>query len=158
MCFIFYQIFKAIYKYKASTIFRRYYFFGPAFLQIIFEGNIAYFTFCCFNHLTNAFSFRFADKLSLLFTIMFLFILLLLSVCFYLCIGKLLEKKSCYFIYSFYRCHQAYCYLAVYNMTFEFIKGCLHYFLLKQYGYLMASLCVLECFIIIYTIYMEKIH
>ena len=123
-----------------------------------FEGNIAYFTFCCFNHLTNAFSFKFADKLTLLFTVMFLFIMLVLSISFYFIIGQLLKKKACYFIQCFYRCHKAYCYLAMYNMFIEFVKGALHYFLLNKYGYLMACLCALECFIIIYTIYMEKIH
>ena len=141
-----------------STIFRRYYFFGSVFLQMTFEGNIAYFTFCCFNHLSNAFSFRFADKLALLFAVMFLFIILLLSTSFYFIIGQLLEKKVCYFIHCFYRCHKAYCYLTVYNLFIEFVKGALHYFLLDKYGYLMGSLCTLECLIIIYTIYMEKIH
>lgn len=141
-----------------SQLFRRYYFFGPVLLQTLFEGNIAYFTYCCFNHLSNAFSFKFADKLALLFTVLFLFIVLIISICFYFIVGELLKNKSCYFIHCFYRCHKSYCYLMMYNMLIEFVKGSIHYFLAGKYDYLMGGLCALECFTIAYTIYMQKIH
>ena len=118
ICFICYWIFKAIYKFKVSILFRRYYFFTGTIIQILFEGNISYFTFCCFNHLGHSFSFSFADKLSLLFTVMFLFIVLMLSISFYFLIGHLYKKLSSYFIYCFYRCNQSYWYLMMYNMGF----------------------------------------
>ena len=84
--------------------------------------------------------------------------MLVLSISFYFIVGELLKKKACYFIFCFYRCHKAYCYLSVYNMCIELAKGALHYFLLGKYGYLIASLCALESFTILYTIWMEKIH
>ena len=118
LCLIFYWIFRALSKYKISILFRRYYFFTGTLLQILFEGNVAYFTFCCFNHLGQAFSFRFSDKLSLLFTIAFLFILLILSLTLYFFIGKLYQKQSSYFIYCLYRCQYSYLFLVMYKMVF----------------------------------------
>ena len=118
ICFIFYQIFKAIHKYKISLLFRRYYFFWGALIQILFEGNVAYFTFCCFNHLGHSFSFRFADKLALIFTITFLFIILILSVTFYILIGRIYQKQASYFIYCLYRCEESYFFLVMYSMGF----------------------------------------
>lgn len=155
-CLIGFVIFKLTWEYKISSLVRRFYFFKIALLQIILEGNLSYFVYLSFSHLSHAFSFTFFDKLSLIFTVIFLFGVLMFSIAFYLIIGKLLKKNSCYFIYCFYRCPSTFKFLTVNNLIRGFLRGSVHFFLYNYYGYQIVSLCVVELLVIGLTIVTEK--
>ena len=135
---------------------RRYYFFKSVLLQSLLEGNLPYFVYLSFSHLNHAFSFTFFDKLSLIFTLLFLIVVLLFSIAFYLMIGKSLKKTSCYFIYCLYRCASAFKFLTVNNLIRGFLRGSIHFFLHNYYGYQIASLCAVELLVIGITIATEK--
>ena len=140
MVLIFYVLFRTIREYKISVFFRRFFFFWIALLQILFEGNLSYFVYVCFGNLSLAFSFSFADKLSLIFNILFLFVLLLFSVTFYLLLGKFLRKKAGYFIYCFYRCLPGHFFLSFRAFMRGFLRGSIHFFLHNYYEWEIFSL------------------
>jgi hypothetical protein len=128
-CLVLYFLFYLVKNYKVSKYLRKFYFIKTALLQILLEGNIVYFTYVCFGHLTTSFTFEFGDKISLFFTVLFLFLLVIFTFGFYPLMGSFLLKKSSYFLYSCYRCYPGYTYLSVKNLIRNFLRGTVFYFL-----------------------------
>lgn len=75
---------------------------------------------------------------------------------FYISLVKNYKKKSCYFIYSYYRCTPTFYYLTIKILLRGMLKGAIHYFLNSYYFYEMMTLILLEVTIVIVTITMEK--
>ena len=150
------MLFRLTREYKISVLFRRFFFFNIALLQMLFEGNVAYFIYVCFGNMNMSFSFSFADKLALVFTVLFLFVLLVFSVIFYLLLGKYLMKQAGYFIYCFYRCLPAHFFLALRTFFRGCLRGAIHYFLYHHYEWEIICLTLVELIVLICAIIIEK--
>ena len=90
-------IFYCLQEYRVSKYIRKFYFIKSVLATALLEENLTYFIFVCFSHLNISFIFRLVDKISLVFTVLYLFGLILFSLCFYPLICQFLKKKSVYF-------------------------------------------------------------
>ena len=133
VCCLLYFIFKLLKKYEISKHIRRYYFIKSVLLQTLIEGNISYFAYVSFGHLSNSFSFKFYDKQSLIFCLLFIWAFFLYSLVYYPLVGCFLKKKACYFIEGLYRYNSSYLFLTVKNLVRNLIRGAIFYFLHEFY-------------------------
>ena len=79
VCF---RLFMYCINYRFSVYLRRFC-FGCCFLQIIFENNIAYFTYIFVNQTKILFAFNFTDKVFLAISVMIFFVVFLFGICFF---------------------------------------------------------------------------
>lgn len=120
---ILYWIFKSMKNNHSSRSIRKYFFFFPSLLQVLIESNVAYFVFVCFSHLLSSFCFKYRDKCSLIFTILFLFGLVIYTSTFFILVDKFFKKNSYHFIPGFYRINKTFYYLTLACLLRNFIKG-----------------------------------
>ena len=142
-CLFLYCLFCIIRNYKISQHFRKYYFIKTVLLRTLLEGNIAYFIYVCFGHLAMPFTFDFYDRLSLSFTVVFLWVLLVFSLIFYSLIGRYLQNKAGHFLYCYYRCNSGYLLIASKNLIRNFLRGAIFYFFHENPKYEMFLLIVI---------------
>ena len=154
-CLVFYLFFRILSQYKISQHLRKFYFLKTIFAQTLIEGNIIYFTYVCFSHLDTSFLFRFGDKVSLVFTTVFLWGLILFTLVYYPLVGCFLKQRASYFIYCYYRCNSGYFYLNVKNLGRNFLRGAVFYFMDNFFKEEIALLCLIQAIVIIVTIYLE---
>ena len=139
-------------KYRISRFLRKFYFIKSVLLQVLIEGNVVYFTYVCFGHLSTSFSFQFGDKVSLLFTVVFLFVVVVFTFAYYLLVGHFLQEKAGYFIYCYYRCNSGYFLLSTKNLIRNFLRGAVFYFLHEFYLQELSLLSSIEVLVIIILI------
>lgn len=128
ICLLFYFLYIILQKWRISRYIKSFYFIKTVLLQTLLEGNIAYFTYVCFGHLTTSFHFKYGDKLSLIFTVVFLFMILLFSISFYPLMGHYLKKKSKIFISCHPPTNSGYLFLSIKNSMRNFLRGSVFYF------------------------------
>ena len=128
-CLILCALFLLLQQHKISQFLRKFYFIKSILLQTLIEGNLVYLVYVCFGHLSTAFHFRFADRLSLAFTVVFLWGIVLFSLTFYILVGRFLQSKACYFLYCYYRCTSGYFFITIKNLVRNFLRGATFYFL-----------------------------
>lgn len=129
ICLFLYFLYIILQKWRISRYIKSFYFIKTVLLQTLLEGNIAYFTYVCFGHLTTSFHFKYGDKLSLIFTIVFLFIVLIFSISFYPLMGHYFRKKSKLFISCHHPTNSGYLFLSIKNLMRNFLRGSVFYFL-----------------------------
>ena len=128
LCLLLYCLFLISHKYKVSQFVRKFYFIKIVLLQTFIEGNVAYFSYVCFGHLSTPFTFQFGDKLSLIFTTFVLWIVIMFCFAFYPLVGYFLQKKAGYFLSYAYRCNPGYLSLSLKNLIRNFLRGSVFYF------------------------------
>lgn len=102
-CLILYGIFHILKNYRISQRIRKFHFLKTVIIIVIFQENLCFLVFICFSHIQHPFSFNFADKLSLTFTVLFLFGCFFFTFAFYFLVFRYLGKKSSYFTEFTYR-------------------------------------------------------
>ena len=155
-CLVFCLLFRVLSQYKISQHLRKFYFLKTIFAQTLIEGNVIYFTYVCFSHLGTSFFWRFGDKVSLVFTIVLLWGLILFTLVYYPLVGYFLRQKASYFIYCYYRCNSGYFFLNVKNLGRNFLRGAVFYFVDNFFLEEIALLCLIEAAVIVLTIYLES--
>ena len=158
LCGILKGIFLLLFNYKISVFFRRYSFVFPSSVQMLLEGNVAYFTFIAFNQMKVAFSFKFIDKLSIVVCVCFFGFLFIGSICFYVICNQFYQKQFGYFLYCVFRCNSALCFLTVKFFTRGILRGAIHHFFFSQYGVEILLLCVVDSLIVLMGIVLEKMN
>lgn len=154
-CLAMYFLFQFLRKYKVSIYLLKFYFIKTVLLQSLLEGNVAYFSFVCFGHIETSFSFKFGDKISLLFMMVFLWIIIIFSFTFYPLIGRYLEKRSSSFIQSIRGCNSGLFFISMRQLIRNFIRGAVFYFLYQYYAVELILLIVIEVAIVILTVAFE---
>ena len=96
-------IFHLLRNYRISKYIRKFCFLSSTLAVAILESSLGYFIFVCLSHVLQSFSFKLVDKLSLSFTVIFLFSLFLFSFSFYILVFKYLGKQASYFNEFIYR-------------------------------------------------------
>lgn len=114
--------------------------------------------FICFSHLVQSFTFKFADKISLLFTIVFLFSLFLFSFCFYLLIFKYLRKNSSHFAEHTYKKSAGFWYKALNLSIRSVLRAAIFYFLHYYYRSQLIMLILMEILMIGCTITLQSFY
>lgn len=102
-CLILCLIFQLFRNYEISKYIRKFCFINSVLAVALLESSLSYFIFVCLSHLQHSFSFNLVDKLSLSFTVIFLFSLFLFSFSFYILIFKYLGKQASLFNEYTYR-------------------------------------------------------
>lgn len=125
-----------------SRYLRKYFFFKTSLLQILIESNLAYFSFVCFNNLSQTFCFKWQDRAALIFTVIFLFGLLAFSFAYYFLMKIFLVKDSYHFIDGLYRCNASYEYLTLAHLLRNFLRGVISSVLHYNYGFQLLMLTV----------------
>jgi hypothetical protein len=156
LCLVLCGLFLLIKKYKVSQNIRKFYFVKTVLLQSLFEGNVIYLVYVCFGHLQSSFSFHFGDKLSLAFTVLFLWVTVVFTFCFYQMVGYFLGKRACYFIYCYYRCDYSYHYLTLKNLVRNFLRGSIFYFLRDYLAEEFILLSVVEVGLVLCSIALQS--
>ena len=92
LTFIFFHV-----LFKKTSIFKnllkKFAFYG--FITVfLFEGNIEYLSYCCFNQLRLSFSFNFLDKVNLILAVLFLLLLMVFCFSIFFLFLWLYKKKS----------------------------------------------------------------
>lgn len=128
LCSGLYFLFILLQKWKVSKYIRKYCFFKTTLIVISLESNLAYFVYICFLNLQNAFSFNLVDKISLSFTVIFLFVLFILGLTFSMLIFKYLGKQASYFNDSAYRESASFVYRSV-TLIRNILRGVIYSFL-----------------------------
>ena len=154
LCLVLWRIFLCIKNFKWSVYLRRYC-FTPNYVQIVLEPNISYFTYLFFNQTKNFFAFNFWDKISLAFSVVFMMIVLLCSICFFILVNEFYEKKSGYFLHNFYRTPKGILYATLRINIRGLIYGMLHSLLYEYYTELMVSLIAIEFIFLVVSAYLE---
>lgn len=96
--------------------------------------------------------------MSLIFTVTFLFFLMISALCFYALLNKYLGKQCGYFFSFYYRTFSGMCMLTTGTFVRRFVQGAAHFFLYHNYGYLMIALSCLEILIVVLMIALQKRH
>lgn len=122
----------------------------------LFDQNLLYFVYVCFSHLEMSFTFKIADKISLIFTVFLLFGLLTFALNFYFLIGKYLRKSTRHFHNRLHRCFYSYIFLTIKNTSRSFVRGAIYFFLHHQYIEEVATLCIFELAIVFIILLFEK--
>ena len=143
ICLIFYLLFRLTSKYKISVYFRKFYFIKSALIQTLIEGNVCYFCYVCLSHLSTPFSFQFGDKLSLGFTVVFFWVILMFCFLFYFLITRYLKKKAGYFLSYVYRCNHGCMILSIKNLIRNLLRAAVFYFFHEFYGTQIILLIVI---------------
>lgn len=151
-CFSLYLLFHLTKQYRISKCVRRFYFIKTVFAIAMLEENLGYFVFVCFSHLGHSFSFKFADKVSILLSVFLLFCLVVFALCFYLLVAKYLRKKAVYFTEVTYRESAGFCYKALMLSTQSVLRAAIFYFFTYQYAHKLFALCFVEFLALTFTI------
>lgn len=106
------------------------------------EENLGYFVFVCFSHLGHSFSFKFADKLAILLSVLLLFCLVVFALCFYLLVAKYLSKKAVYFAEVTYRESAGFCYKVLMLSIRSVLRAAIFYFFSYHYVHKLYALCI----------------
>ena len=117
---------------KINKFFRPSYVIKTTISLFLFEQNSSYLVYICFGHIKNSFTFAFFDKLSLAFTVSFLFCLISFSGAFYFLIEKYLKNKSRYFRINVLRSLAGNCFCTAKALRY-FLRGCVYSFLNDKY-------------------------
>ena len=104
------------------------------------------------------FTFSMADRISLSFTVLFLFSLLLYTFCFFLLVPKYLKRKAGYFVEFTYRENAGYCYKIVSLLLRNLLRAAVFCFLHYQFKFQLHLLSLVEIFIIIFTIIIQSLY
>lgn len=127
-CLALYFLFLQLRQYKISQFLRKYFFIKATLFQTLLEGSVSYFVYVCLGNLELSFSFKFGDRLSLLFAVLFFWAVLLFSFAFYLLLGHYLRKRACYFIFCMYRSYEGHFYLTLRNLVRNLGRGAVFFF------------------------------
>lgn len=100
-----YFIYCCIKKFRISRFFQKFNFVKTIIVLSVFQCNITYFVYVCLNHINNCFTFALLDKLYLIFTVFFLFLMTIFAISFYFLMDAYLKKSSGHFLHSLKRSH-----------------------------------------------------
>jgi hypothetical protein len=118
--------------------------FWAGMLQILFEGNISYFTYLFFNQSKMLFFFTYRDKFIIGTSIVFFGFVIITTAWFFYLVNYLYEDNAKYFIYYFYRIKSTLVCLS-FNIVFRsFIQAVIHSLLHNNYVAMISVLSILE--------------
>lgn len=157
-CLVLYLLFYLIRNYSVSKYIRKFYFIKTILVISILEENLSYFVFVCFENLSQAFSFHIADKFSLIFTVLFLFSLVIFCLCFYLGVFRYLDKQAGYFAEFTYRESAGFLYKTLQILIRNFLRGMAFCFFHEQYKNQLIALCLVEITMITITIALQAAY
>lgn len=144
-------------KYKSGRFLHKFYFIKATFLQTIFEGNLSYFVYACFNNLSVPFSFNYADRLALSLTITFFFVVILFSFTFYYLICEFLQMHASYFMFgvswSRYDCYL----ITIKNLLRNFTRGAIFYFMQEMFTYELLLLGLVEIIVVSSALALQRV-
>lgn len=149
-------VFYLLRNYRISQNVRKYYFIKTALGVALIEMNLSYFTFVCFSHLKQAFSFGFQNRLELSLTVIFLFSLVLYSVCFYILMFKYLDKQASYFNELTYRESKGFWFKTFYLIA-QALRAVVFCFFHYDYRKQLIFLTVIEITMLIVPIVMQSL-
>ena len=156
ICLGLYLLFKILSQHNISRYLRKFYFIKTALLQALIEGNVAYFAYVSFGHLQTSFNFSFKDKFSLVFTVVFLWFIVLFSFAYYPLVNFFLKKKAGYFLSYVYRCDSGCFFLTIKNLVRNFLRGAIFYFLHEFHEKQLIFLLVTQVVIIVLALYFQQ--
>ena len=96
-------LFRLLFRFQVSILFRRFSLFVGSVGQSLFEGNAAYFCYLAFNQTRVMFSFTWTDRIFLGYSLAIFFIVIIFCICFFFLISFHYQKTVGYFIYYYYR-------------------------------------------------------
>lgn len=157
LSFGFYILFYFSRQSKISKYIRKFYFLKTTLVIVLLEGNLNYLVFVCFSHLRQAFSFNVADRLSLIFTSLFLFALVHFSLVFYILVFKYLGKNAGLFSDFAYR-ESASFWHKTSTLMRNFLRGVIFCFLEHHYTTQLIMLSIIEIIMIACSITIQSLH
>lgn len=137
-----YGLFWILSDYSISKYVRKYYFFKCILAIFLCEQNLGYFVFVCFSHIQNGFTFRFTDKLALIFTVLFMFCLIFFVFSFYLLVFIYLGKKSSHFIEFTFPSIAGFNCKTIQFLVRNILRSAIYYFFHYQYKNLLIALAL----------------
>ena len=155
LCLFLYTFYR-ITKNSVNKYFRGFYFLKTMIIFSLFDQNLSYLVYVCFSHLNMPFTFKFIDKISLLFTIFVLLCLLTFSLNIYFLTGKYLKKSTRHFHSRLHSCFPSYMFLTIKNSFRSFLRGAIYLFLHHQYTKEVAVLGIFEFLITLITLLFQN--
>lgn len=119
--------------------------------------NLTYFTFVCFTHLKQTFSFDLYNRLELSFTVIFLFSLVLYSLCFYMLVFRYLGKQASYFNELAYRESKGFWFKTFY-LVGQGMRAAVFCFFHYDYRKQLIFLTAIEITMLIIPIVMQSLY
>ena len=84
---VFWGVFKLLFNFQVSILFRRYSLFFGSVLQALLEGNVGYFTYLAFNQINIMFTFFWKDRIFIGYSTCIFFFIIIFSLCFFFLIA-----------------------------------------------------------------------
>lgn len=153
-CVILFFLFRILRKHRFKFL-KKFYFLKSNLTVALLEENLVYFVFVCFSQLQEAFDFSLADKISLIFTILFFFALTLFTFCFYLMLFRYLDERDRFF--SEYTCKEsASFWYRTFSLCRNFLRATIFCFFHNHYSIQLLMLSAVEVVMILISVALQS--
>lgn len=149
--FLLNRLFYILFDYSISICLRPYSFWA-ILIELLIQNNIQYFTFLGFRALAIPFSFQFASKWLLIFSVTFFFITTLLAFSSYAFYYGWYGKLARYFLVNMYRFPSSYALMIILYGVRPFLKGVIHSLFFNNVSLQLSLLAGTEIGVIIITL------
>ena len=123
--FLFNKIFYCLFDHEVSILFRPYSFWWIIF-ELLFQGNVEFFTFLAFRNCLTPYSFDAPSQLLQVLMVLMFFLTVVASFCSYFWYFREYREKAKYFLVNMFRFPSSYGLMIVVYGAKPFLKGSIH--------------------------------